>query len=175
MKGSFWNCFSSIHFHWQRIPPDLVKALCGKFVWQLLVQGGSKDNSPSKSPQGSGEQHQDFLKTLWRKQHFQPQQERSGWTLRKKWPKEPSSFFFWVFCFINLQTSNHLLPLRNQISAWFSLPVTKQKMLYVCPQSLLHGLQLCHLFWVLRLKKEELVHRRDAFDDMQAPEGSRPH
>lgn len=121
-------------------------------------------------------------RTFWRHCEDNRALPRVITTARENWmntqeemTKGATQFFFWLFCFINLQTSHHLFHFGNQISTWFSLPVTKQKMLCVCPQSPSHGLQLCHLFWLLRLKKEELEHRRNAFDDVQASEGSTPH
>lgn len=133
MKGAFWDCFSSIHCHWQRIPPDLVKALCGKFVWQLLAQGGSEDNSAI---------HQKHLRAapgLCEDNRALPRvittASVSWMSTQEETTKGTIQFFFWVLCFINLHTNHHLFHSENQISTWFSLPVTKQKMLCVCPQS----------------------------------------
>lgn len=72
-------------------------------VWQLLAQGRSRGNYPipHKHPQGSHEQHRDFLQVpveITEPFEGRLQQQRwTGWAVRKKWAKELPNFSFGYF------------------------------------------------------------------------------
>lgn len=160
LKGVQRGCFSSIHCHWQRIPPDFVKTHCGKFVWQLLAEGGRQGNYPipTNTLRALVDSTETFRRHWWRWQSASKADYNSKDGLGEQLGRNEQRsiwFFFWVFCFINLQTSKQLFHFGNQISTWLSLPLTKQRMLSVCPQSLLHGPRLCPLFLVLILEKKK--------------------
>lgn len=168
LKGVQRGCFSSIHCHWQRIPPDFVKTHCGKFVWQLLAEGGRQGNYPipTNTLRALVDSTETFRRHWWRWQSASKADYNSKDGLGEQLGRNEQRsiwFFFWVFCFINLQTSKQLFHFGNQISTWLSLPLTKQRMLSVCPQSLLHGPRLCPLFLVLIQEKKKNRAQKECF------------